>query len=423
MKLPALQRLKSLINSLGSNRLSHWGPMLAVVGLIFLLAPPPVASAHGEQGQQAFERTSTVLFYDVNSSTTNLNIGDELTITGTLRVMNSWPDHTIDPPDLGFLTVNQPGPVFFVEDRELGGVFTPQSVKLVKGGVYPFKLVLKARVPGTWHIHPAMAVKGTGTLMGPGEFVTINNTGVFTEPQQLTDGRTVDLASYGLPRVGTWHIIGFLLAAAYAAFWLRKSPLQRAVDVNAGGGAALVTRRERRVSIGFGVLALAVGIGGFIYATVVDGPHVPLQVARLAPAPEAPSALTSGLQTTVKSAVFQEKTDKLVLNMRATNNSASPVYFDHLQFADYEVTDQAGAPSSAAVDSLATITPSGPIAPGESRELTVTMDARELQKRNLLPLNDAQIRITGLMFFRDGSGQKTAAEINELTSGILPQFG
>ena len=423
MKLPKLQSLQGLVQSLRSTRTSHrWGPVLAVVGILLLIAPPPAASAHGEQGQQAFERTSTVLFYDVNFSTTNLNIGDELTITGTLRVMNAWPDHTIDPPDLGFLTVNQPGPVFYIEDRELGGMFVPQSVKLTKGGVYPFRLVMKARVPGTWHIHPAMAVKGTGTLMGPGQYVTINDVGVFTEPQQLANGTTVDLVNYGLPRVATWQIIGFLFGAAYAVYWLRRSLLQRAVVVNAGGAAGMVTKSERRVSIAFGIGALLLGLGGFIYATVSDGPHVPLQVARLAPVPEAPSPLSSQVQTKVESAVFNANAGTLAMTVQVTNASDSPVYFDHLQFADLELANKEGAPPGVPANTLATVTPAGPIQAGETRQMTITVDAGELKAQNLLPLNDAQVRITGLMFFKDASGAKTSSEINELSSGILPKF-
>ncbi len=423
MKLPTFDGLAGLVQSLRSKRASHrWGPVLAVVGILLLVAPPPAASAHGEQGQQAFERTSTVLFYDVNFSTTNLNIGDELTITGTLRVMESWPDHTIDPPDLGFLTVNQPGPVFFIEDRELNGMFTPQSVKLTKGGVYPFRLVLKARIPGTWHIHPAMAVKGTGTLMGRGEYVTINDVGVFTEPQQLANGTTVDLVNYDLPRVATWHIIGFLLGAGYAGYWLRKSLLQRAAVVNAGGGAGMVTKSERRVSIGFGVAALVIGLGGFVYATVSDGPHVPLQVARLAPAPEAPSPLASKVQTKVESAVFDANAGTLAMKVQVTNSGDTPVYFDHLQFADLELPNKEGAPAGTPASSLATVTPPGPIQAGETRQMTITVDSEELKAGNLLPLNDAQVRITGLMFFKDSSGAKAASEINELSSGILPKF-
>lgn len=402
----------------------RFAPLMAVIGLIMLMSPPPTASAHGEQGQQAFERTSTVMFYDVKFSTTDVDINAPLTITGTLRVMNSWPDHTIGPPDLGYLTVNEPGPVLSVQERWMSGMFTPQSVNLTKGGVYPFKIVLKGRVPGTWHVHPALAVKGTGTLMGPGEFVTVNNAGgPFTEIQQLSDGRTVDLVNYGLPRVAWWHILGFLFGACYVWYWLRQPTLQRLLVVNEGGAAGLVTKQERRVSVLFGVGALAIGIGGFIYGTVADGQHIPLQVARVTPVPELPNSLGQGLSTTVQQAVFQEKTGTLQMTAKVTNNTDSPVTLNHLQFADYIVDNADGAPAGVPKDRLATVTPASPIAPKETREITVSLDANALRRQNLLPLNDAQIRLTGLMFFKDAKGQTSATEINELTSGILPQYG
>lgn len=395
--------------------------LLGVVGFLFILMPPPLAAAHGEQSQQAFERTSTVLFYDDTFSTRQLNVGDDLTITGTFRVMNSWPAHTIKEPDLGFLTVNQPGPVFFIQDREISGMFTPQSVKLVKGGVYPFKIVLKARVPGTWHIHPAVAMEGTGTLVGPGEDITVNSGGTFTQPQQLSDGRTVDLATYGLPRVATWHVIGLLLAVLYVAYFLRKSLLQRNVAVSEGRPETLVSKRDVKVGVVFAGIAMAVGLAGYFYAVASDGPHVPIQVARYVPPPTAPSTLTSQLDTAVESAVFQEKTGELVMKVNVTNNAASPVSLDHLQFADYDVVNKDRADTTEGM-SLASVTPAGPIQPGETRDLTVTLDARQLASRNLLPLNEAQVRITGLIFFRDAAGQKSAAEINEMTTGILPDF-
>lgn len=393
--------------------------LTAVVGALFV-ASPAVAWAHGEESQQAFERTSTVVFYDVNYSTERLDIGQDLTITGTLRVMNSWPDHTIAPPDLGYLTVNQPGPVFEVQDREMSGTFTPESVKVVRGGVYPFKLVLKARVPGTWHVHPAMAMHGTGTLAGAGRNVTINNAGVFTEPQTLADGRTVNLNTFGLTRVIVWEVLGLLVAVAFAAYWLRKSLLQRAAVVYAGDGAKLCTKREMKVSILIAVVALAVGFGGYAYAYAVDGPHIPLQVVRIAPPAQAPNALGSHLQTAVKSAVFQTKAGTVQLNVDVKNNSTSPVVLDRLQFADYQVAVKDNADPTA--PGVASISPPGPIAPGESRQVTVTLSAKALHDRNLLQLNEAEIRMTGLMFFRDTAGQTSVAEINELTTGIMPQY-
>lgn len=408
------------LSSVSARNRPRLAALLGVLAILFMVSPPPLASAHGEQSQQAFQRTATVVFYDVKFSTTNLDIGQELTITGTMRVMDSWPDHTIPPPEIGFLTVNQPGPVFSVQDREVNGQFAPQSVNVSKGSAYPFKLVLKARVAGTWHIHPGMAMHGVGTLVGPGEFVTINNTGVFTEPQTLADGTTVDLVNYGMARVVIWQVIGLVVAGIYAAYWLRKSLLHRASVVNAGAASTLVTKQERKVSIAIGILALVVGFGGYVYAVIADAPHIPIQVARITPTPEEPSALAKSLNSKVESAVFQEKTGNLLMTLKVTNNSPSPVSLDHLQFAEYITKVQGG--TGAPTPEVATVSPAGPIPPGETRELKVNIDARELNRQNLLPFNEAQIKLTGLMFFRDASGQTSTAEINEVTSGLLPDY-
>lgn len=409
----------SSLRALSAGRL-RLASLIGAIGLLFAITPAPVASAHGEESQQAFERTSTIAFYDVNFSTDRLDRGQELTITGTLRVMNAWPEQTIAPPNLGYLTVNMPGPVLEVQDREMSGMFTPQSVHVVRGGVYPFKLVLKARVPGTWHVHPALAMEGTGTLWGPGQFITINNAGVFTEPQTLLNGRTVNLATYGLGRVGLWEVLGLLVAVAFAAYWLRKPLLERADVVRSGGGATLVTKPERRVSIIIGVVALALGLGGYAYAYAFDGPHIPLQVIRLTPTPEAPSALASHLQTKIQSAVFQEKAGILELKVNVKNTSDSPVVLNHLQFANYLVTVKDGGDPTA--DGVATVSPPTPVAPGSSSDLTVRLSAQSLLRQQLLPLNDPVIRVTGLLFFLNTAGEQSIAEINELTSGIMPQY-
>jgi methane/ammonia monooxygenase subunit B len=381
----------------------------------------PVASAHGEESQQAFERTSTIAFYDVKFSTDRLDRGQDLTITGTMRVMKAWPDHTIAPPDLGYLTVNIPGPVFEVQEREMSGTFTPESVNVVKGGVYPFKLVLRARTPGRWHVHPAMAMHGTGTLVGRGQYVTINDAGVFTEPQTLLNGRTVSLTTYGLSRVAIWEFLGFLLAAAYAAYLLRKPLLERADMIKRGDLETLYTKwQPRPVLIGFAVAALVLGFGGYAYAYAVDGPHVPLQVIRMAPTPEPASALATHLDTKVQSAVFDQKAGSLVLTLNVKNRSNTPVVLDHLQFADYVIDVKEGG--DATQSGVATVSPPTPVAPGSSSEMKVTLDARSLVKRSLLPLNEPQVRVTGLMFFRDSAGQTSVSEVNELTSGVIPQY-
>jgi methane/ammonia monooxygenase subunit B len=398
--------------------------LTAVAVLVLLIGLAAPAGAHGEEGQQAFEKTATVTFYDVRFSTTELDIGQELTITGTLRVMESWPDHTLAAPELGYLSINQPGPRFYVTERWMSDTFTPQSVKIHKGATYPFKIVAKARIPGNYHIHPTFAVHDAGTLVGPGQWVTIADAGEFSVPMELATGETVEMGGFGIGNVVAWTAISFVIAAGYLAFWMRKGLLWRAFPVAEGRGASIISKGQVKVSVAIAVLALLVGVGSYAYAEVTTGPKVPPQVARVEPAAAVADALGKQLKVHVDSAVFQTGTGRLEFKLTVTNNSPEPVLLQKLQFSTYQAINRDVAAGSAAPDpgELVAVTPPGQIQPGETRTLTTDLDGAALAEDGLLPLNEAQVRLTGLVFFTDASGQSAISEVNELTTGILPKY-
>nr|QPA35668.1 hydrocarbon monooxygenase B subunit [Mycolicibacterium mageritense] len=398
--------------------------LTAVAVLVLLIGLAAPAWAHGEEGQQAFEKTATVTFYDVKFSTAELDIGQELTITGTMRVMESWPDHTLAAPELGFLSINQPGPVFFVTERWMSDTFTPQSVKIHKGATYKFKIVAKARIPGNYHIHPTFAVHDAGTLVGPGQWVTIADAGEFNVPIKLATGETVEMTTFGIGNVVAWTVIAFVIAAAYLVYWMRKGLLWRAFPVAEGRGASIISKGQVKVSVAIAVLALLVGVGSYAYAELTTGPKVPPQVARVEPAAAEVDALGKQLKVHVDSAVFQTGTGRLEFTLTVTNNSPQPVLLQKLQFGTYQAINRDVAAGSTAPDTgeLVTVTPPGQIRPGETRTLTVDLDGAALAKHGLLPLNEAQIRVTGLVFFTDATGQTAISEVNELTTGILPKY-
>ena len=59
-------------------------------------------------------------------------------------------------------------------------------------------MVMLARNPGHWHVHPGIAIQGTGTLLGPGEWVTVDpGAHPFKLDVTLLNGKTVDLEHYG----------------------------------------------------------------------------------------------------------------------------------------------------------------------------------------------------------------------------------
>ncbi|MGH3646849.1 MAG: methane monooxygenase/ammonia monooxygenase subunit B [Micromonosporaceae bacterium] len=387
-----------------------------VLGLVAILAgPAPVAHAHGEQTQEAFLRSSTVLLYDVKYSATDVNVGDELTITGKLRVMNAWPDHTIPEPEIGFLSVIAPGPVFAVKDRRLSDMFTPQSVRIHKGQTFPFSVTLVAREEGHWHVHPSFAVEGTGTLVGRGAWIDVGP-GEFHNTAALPGGEEIDLTTYGTGTVVVWHVIAFVIGVGWLVFWLRRPVLVRLGVVSAGGAGTLTDGRDVKVGLGFVALIAAVLAGGYVYSvSTAPTDPIPLQVARVAPEAEPePERLVS---SEVIRAQYRQAAETLTLTVRVDNTSGAPVTLSSLQIAEEtlirEGTQAGGAHPALRIDDAT-------LAAGEERELTVVIDAKPLVRANLLPLQEPQVRITGLLFFTDPAGNRQISEVDEVTSPILP---
>src|SRR5271167_5114161 len=78
------------------------------------------AFAHGEAADEPFLKDLTVAFYDVHISPTSIKVGEPVTITGKLTVLDTWP-YTLDPPQTAYITPVVPGPVFALTDRVVNG--------------------------------------------------------------------------------------------------------------------------------------------------------------------------------------------------------------------------------------------------------------------------------------------------------------
>src|SRR5215472_14635363 len=128
--------------------------------------------AHGEAADEPFLKDLTVAFYNVHVSPTSIKVGDPVTITGSLKILETWP-YTLDAPETAYITPVVPGPVFALVDRVVNGQPAFGSINVERGGTYKFKMVMKGRNPGRWHVHPGIAIQGTGTLIGPGEWVKV----------------------------------------------------------------------------------------------------------------------------------------------------------------------------------------------------------------------------------------------------------
>src|SRR5438105_404019 len=186
--------------------------MAAIVGV-------PKVFAHGEAGDEPFLKDLTVAFYDVSISPAEIQVGQPVTITGTVRILETWP-YTLAPPETASIMPVVPGPVFALQDRIVNGQPATGSFFVEKGGIYQFKMVMLGREPGRWHVHPGIAVQGTGTLVGPGEWVTVQPSAAkFDFPVTLLDGQTINLNTYGGPFVWWWSFAGFLIGVAWMLYW------------------------------------------------------------------------------------------------------------------------------------------------------------------------------------------------------------
>ena len=147
--------------------------LISLIALaIAAITSVPKARAHGEAGDEPFLKDLTVAFYDVSIAPTAIQVGQPVTITGTVRILETWP-YTLAPPETASIMPVVPGPVFALQDRLVNGQSATGSFFVDKGGIYQFKMVILGKEPGRWHVHPGIAVQGTGTLIGPGEWVTV----------------------------------------------------------------------------------------------------------------------------------------------------------------------------------------------------------------------------------------------------------
>ena len=74
--------------------------------------------AHGEAGDQPFLKNMTTAFYDVSISPSEVEIGQPVTVTGRVKVLETWPQ-TLHSPDIAAIVPVVPGPVFALKDRTL----------------------------------------------------------------------------------------------------------------------------------------------------------------------------------------------------------------------------------------------------------------------------------------------------------------
>src|ERR687883_1718051 len=389
-----------------------------VLALGGMLGTAAVASAHGENSQEGFLRMETVAFSNVQFSKDTVKQGEEVVITGRATLLDTWPK-TLGEPETGFINVTAPGPVVLMKERLVNGMSAPDAIFVKKGDTYEFRETLVGRQPGRWHVHPTFAVEGAGTLIGPGQWITVQDTGGFANNITLLNGQTANLETYGLGQLTIFQWLGFALGMVWMLYWtvpkigganhrtVSKLPVTLRVPLNTDGqDIGLITKQDHRVSNYLLAATLLLLLVGWVYQSVSFPIKIPQQVFRFTPPELAqPPQVT---QVVAKTASFDPQTSTLTMDVEVTNTGSSPVTLKGFTTSSLTFVDQASAGTGA--EHVMSISPQPTIAPGETKMLSLTLRDPVWRDTRMIEVNRPRIEVAGQLLF-DAGGVQNAATI------------
>jgi methane/ammonia monooxygenase subunit B len=405
--------------------------IFVLLGTVLGLAQALPAAAHGERAQEPYLRTRTAHWYDVKWSVDKLAVNETITITGKFRLFGDWPD-AVQPPSTVFVSNATPGPVLARVDSSLNGVPARQSFRdLQIGRDYEYKMVLKGRIPGRYHVHPMIAVKGSGPLVGPGKWVEIDGDPAdFTFPVDTISGERIgDLETWGVMTAVRWHALWLLIAAAWIIWWIRRPLLiPRYIALKKGREDLLTTNLDLKVGIGLLAATLLITFAGYQWAQARYPRVVPLQSGTMytPPLPLPPQAV----KVQVDEARYDVPGRSMRMALQVTNTGERPLRLGEFLTASIRFVNQnlpaavanvdAGYPQDVVARNGLVLSDDTDIKPGETRRLRIeaTDAAWEIERLTSF-LTDVDSKIGGLLFFFDTQGNRY---ITEVGGPILPVF-
>lgn len=361
------------------------------------------AAAHGEHNLEPFVRMRSVAFFDVRFSHDALAVNETMTVTGKFRVMNSWP-RMLTEPELSWIGVLVPGPKLAVRERWVNGRFIQNAFHIRLGELYDFKLLLQAREPGRYHVHPMVNLSGTGGLVGPAKWIRV--TPGDAPPSYTVEipatGETIDLEHYGFGRIVGWHVAFGLLGLAWLGYWARRPMLVRAALLAKGVDEEQFTSADRRASYVIGAVLLLILAGGLWATNRNKPPTIPHQAARTWDLTGLPQP--AAVHTEIREMRYGTTERAFAMQLDATNTSEQPVVLrkfttSYLSFVN-EAT-QALYPDAEHDLPLMRVEPGGPIPPGETVRLTVTVQDAVWETDRFIEIDQPQITAAGMLVFTD----------------------
>ncbi|MGZ8194114.1 MAG: bacterial ammonia monooxygenase, subunit AmoB [Methylosarcina sp.] len=384
--------------------------------------------AHGEKALEPFIRMRTIQWYDVQWSKQKFAVNEEISVSGKFHVAEDWPV-SVPKPDAAFLNISTPGPVLIRTERYLNGKPYVNSVALQPGGDYSFKVVLKGRLPGRYHIHPFFNLKDAGQVMGPGVWLDVSgDASDFSNKAKTINGEVINMETYGLSNGIFWHVFWGALAAAWLLWWARR-PLfiARYRMLQAGLEDELITQQDKHIG-----KAILIGVPLFVlganWMTISEYPKaIPLQAALDQILPLSAQVNAGVVDVDTLKAEYRIPERAMTFLVKVNNRSDKPIQVGELAIAnvrflnkEFAMPSQDNTDRMIAPDGL-TLADATPIQPGEERTMTIiAKDALWESERLDGLIRDSDSRIGGLLFFYDGLISERF--ISSITAAVIPKF-
>ncbi len=402
--------------------------LLGMVFILLILTLSPVAYGHGERSQEPFLRMRTIQWYDVKWSTENLAINEELVVTGKFRVASNWPNAAAKP-DVAFLNISIPGPVFVRTGASINGVNMVNSTSFELGQDYEWEVRLKARHPGRWHVHSMLNVQGAGPIVGPGQYVEVtgDHKDFINEITTIT-GDVINLDNYGFKINVFWHAVWGVLALCWLVYWLRRPRLfYRFNRVKAGQGKSLITKTNKIVALTTLGLSISITFIGYQWAENRWPETIALQSAS---SPVVPLPISED-QVDVKllKGIYRIPGRSMEMRLEVTNNTTQPIRLGEFSTATVRFInpsvglmdeDSKHYPDHLLAKHGLTVTDDDFIPAGETRTIKViAQDAAWETERLASLIYDPDSRFGGLLFFYDEQGNRFICSVGGILS---PRF-
>ncbi|MGB5147685.1 MAG: bacterial ammonia monooxygenase, subunit AmoB [Porticoccaceae bacterium] len=387
--------------------------------------------AHGERAQLPSMRMRTVHWFDTQVTPLKAKVGDTVTLTGKFIPSVYWPETLPSIAATAYLNVGVPGPTFLRVHSEVNGVPMMRSTAFPLGKVYEYKVVLRARIPGRYHVHPLINVLNAGSLIGKGTWIEIDKADTdapFVNNATLLTGETVDLETFGLRSVIGWHLVWIAMGVAWLLFWLIRKELfiprfMRIRALGAGRANELLTKKDFVVSAIFFTLTLTIILTGYLWAERKYPLTIPLQTGKVGV--QGLDVPTGNLKIYVDSASYKLEGRSLTMHVKMTNNGERPLRIDefitaNIRFINPKVAEGKIVEGEEMVARNGLTVSVDTINPGETKDaVIVASDTLWEQYRMTGLIHDPDSRFAGLLFYNDDQGKRYYQEVG---GSVLPSY-